>query len=296
LTLNSEFFAVKDTFFVPRPSINCRGFLLDFSTPRVMVILNATPDSYYTRGRSSAAIELSELADQMLKDGADLLDIGGYSSRPGAEDISEQKEINRVVPVIESVLEKHPDAIISVDTFRARVAEKALNAGAAIINDISGGTIDSELTDVVIENNVPYVLMHMRGTPQTMAQHTNYDDVLQEVIITLSEKINRLREKGVADIIVDPGFGFAKKRSQSFHLLNKLEVFKVLDCPVLAGVSRKSMISKTLGITAEESLNGSTVLHTISLQKGANILRVHDVKEAVQAVRLWEKVNAKFPA
>ena len=259
-----------------------------------MGILNATPDSFYTRGRNSAVTELTDLAGKMLDDGADLLDIGGYSSRPGAEDISEQEEINRVVPVIESVLEKHPDAIISVDTFRARVAEKALNAGAAIINDISGGTIYSELTDVVIENNVPYVLMHMRGTPQTMAQHTDYDDVLQEVMTTLSEKINRLREKGVADLIIDPGFGFAKKRAQSFHLLNKLEVFKVLNCPVLVGVSRKSMISKTLGITAEESLNGSTVLHTIALQKGANILRVHDVKEAVQVVALWEKVNAKF--
>ncbi len=259
-----------------------------------MGILNATPDSFYTRGRMSAVPELTELAGQMLDDGADMLDIGGYSSRPGAEDISELEEINRVVPVIESVLEKHPNAIISVDTFRSRVAKKALQAGAAIINDISGGTIDSALTEVIIENNVPYVLMHLRGTPQTMAQHTNYDDVLQAVMTTLSEKVNRLRGKGVADIIVDPGFGFAKNRGQSFHLLNKLEVFNVLGCPVMVGVSRKSMISKTLGISAEESLNGSTVLHAIALEKGANILRVHDVKEAVEAVKLWQAVHAPF--
>jgi len=283
---------VKDTFFSAPPSISCRGFLFDFSTPRVMGILNITPDSFYAGSRQQNIDDALRTARKMLDEGADIIDIGGYSSRPGAEDISTKEECQRVVPVIEAVHQTFPDAIISADTFRAEVARRAVESGASIVNDISGGTIDPEMWPVVAELRVPYVLMHMRGTPQTMTQHTQYEDVLQEVMYDLSEKIATLRGMGVHDVIADPGFGFAKTPQQGFELLARLEVFQNLKCPIMVGVSRKSMIWKTLGITPDDALNGTTVLHTIALQKGAHLLRVHDVKAAAEAVKLCGMVTA----
>lgn len=286
-----EFFAVKDTFFDLSPSINCRGLLLDFSTPRVMGILNATPDSFYAGSRTAEADAIVQKAGQMLAEGADILDIGGYSSRPGAEDIPEDEELKRVIPAIGAVHSAFPKAIISVDTFRSNVAEKAVKAGAALVNDISGGSLDSAMHSTVASLRVPYVLMHMRGTPQTMTQHTDYVNVLDEVVMYFTHQIKLLRSNGVSDILIDPGFGFAKTREQSFALMRQLNVLKILNCPVMVGVSRKSMIAKTLGVSPDEALNGTTVLHTIALQQGAQLLRVHDVREAVEAISLFQKVD-----
>lgn len=227
----------------------------------------------------------------MLAEGADILDIGGYSSRPGAIDISEQEEIQRVIPVIEAVHAAHPRAIISVDTFRAEVAKRAVAAGAQMINDISGGSLDDKMWSAAAELQVPYILMHMRGNPQNMQDHTQYADLLQELMHYFSERIPVLRENGVGDIILDPGFGFAKTGEQGFELLANLSVLHNLKCPLMVGISRKSMIWKTLNTTPDQALNGTTVLHTLALQQGAHLLRVHDVKEAAEAVRLWCRVR-----
>lgn len=256
-----------------------------------MGILNATPDSFYAGSRKTNIGDLLRLAEQMLADGADILDIGGYSSRPGAEHISEEQEQNRVVEAIAEIHNAFPKAIISVDTFRASVANAAVSAGAAIVNDISGGSMDADLHAEVSKLGVPYVLMHMRGTPKNMGQLTDYEDVLIDLVKYFSHKIESLRSQGVSDIVVDPGFGFAKTPTQGFSLLHNLRKFQLLECPVLVGVSRKSMISKTLGITPEEALNGTTVLNTIALMNGANLLRVHDVKEAAQAIALCQLVG-----
>lgn len=282
---------MKDTSFSTGPSINCRGLLLDFSTPRVMGILNITPDSFYSDSRQHSAEAAVKKAGQMLKDGADILDIGGYSSRPNAKDISVQEELDRVVPVITAVHKAHPEAIISVDTFRGLVARESVAAGASIVNDISAGSIDESLLPAVAELGIPYVLMHMRGTPQNMTSHADYEDVVQSVMDHLTARIKELRQMGISDIIVDPGFGFAKGPTHGFSLLAHLEVFKTLNCPVLVGLSRKSMIWKTLGIGPEDALNGTTVLNTLAVQKGANILRVHDVSAAKEIVTLWGKLR-----
>lgn len=254
--------------------------------PRVMGILNGTPDSFYDGGRYYTPSDALKQAEKMLADGASMIDIGAYSSRPGATDIPAAEETKRLLPIINAVRKAFPQAIISADTFRAEVAEKAVDAGADMINDISGGDLDPNMFAAVGRMRVPYILMHMKGTPQTMAQQTTYTDVVGEVCDHLLRRIRKLNEAGVTDIIIDPGFGFAKTAQQSFRLLKNLYQLTLLGMPVLAGISRKSMIYKTLGITAGEALNGTTAANTIALMNGASILRVHDVKEAVQAVKL----------
>ncbi len=271
-------------------TLNCRGNLIDLSVPKVMGIINVTPDSFYDGGKTFSKKEMLKQAEKMLSEGATFLDVGGYSTRPGAEDISETEEIRRAVEAVESMLKRFPEALISVDTFRSEVAKKAVEAGAAMVNDVSGGTLDAEMYNIVAKLKVPYVLMHMRGTPKTMAKLTDYKNVTLEVLKDLAEKIALARAVGINDIVADPGFGFAKTREQSFQLLNNLELFQNLDVPILVGVSRKSFIYKTLETSAENALNGTTSLNTIALLKGAKILRVHDVKEAVECVKLRGEV------
>ncbi|HLN96184.1 MAG TPA: dihydropteroate synthase [Flavobacterium sp.] len=273
-------------------TINCRGRLVDLSTPRVMGILNITPDSFYDGSRHQSMDAVLTQAGRMLEEGADFLDIGGYSTRPGATDISVSEERDRVVPVIEALAATFPDALLSIDTFRAEVAQAAVAAGATMVNDVSAGQLDADMLKTVANLRVPYVMMHMRGTPQTMATLTDYDDIVGDILHYFSERIATARALGISDLILDPGFGFAKTIAQNFELLRRLEEFQVAGLPLLCGLSRKSTIYKTLGGTAEEALNGTTVLNTIALRNGAHILRVHDVKEAVEVVRLVEATRA----
>lgn len=268
-------------------TLNVRGTLVDLSQPAVMGILNVTPDSFYAGSRVAHLDEVVRRAGEMLGHGATFLDVGGYSSRPGADDISPEEELGRVVPAVEAVRKAFPQALISVDTFRAGVARAAVAAGAGMVNDISGGTLDAEMFGTVASLQIPYVLMHMRGTPQTMTSYTQYEDLPRDVFGYFVRKIFALRQLGVKDIVLDLGFGFAKTPDQNYQLLRHWDSFKSLGLPMLAGLSRKSMIYKKLGIPVAEALNGTTVLNTIALSKGAAILRVHDVKEAVQAVRLY---------
>lgn len=273
-------------------TICINGELTDFSVPKVMGIINATPDSFYPGSRAMLPAEIAARANRLLEEGADWLDIGGYSSRPGCCDISPEMEFSRLATALEQVRMLKPDCIISVDTFRASIARKCVEDwGVQIINDISGGRIDPEMPDTIASLGVTYILMHMRGTPENMTRLTEYNDVTADVISDLSFNIADLRQRGVADIIVDPGFGFAKTTEQNFTLLRTLKDFHILGCPVLAGISRKSMIWRTLGCTPEESLNGTTVLNTIALERGASVLRVHDVKAARQAVMLVKALN-----
>nr|WP_183552560.1 dihydropteroate synthase [Mucilaginibacter sp. AK015] len=253
-----------------------------------MGIINITPDSFYAGSRKTSVEDVLQQAGKMLNDGAAFLDIGAYSSRPGADDISVQEETDRLLPAIEAIVKNFPEAAISVDTFRAKVAEEAIKAGAHIINDISGGELDEDMFDTVGRLQVPYILMHMKGNPRTMQQLGNYEDVFDEVYDYFVRKVYRLKQLGVHDIIIDPGFGFAKQRGHSYKLMSRLQELERLQLPILAGISRKKMIYGLLGITAEEALNGTTVLNTIALTKGANILRVHDVKEAVEAIKIYE--------
>lgn len=272
-------------------SLNCKGTLVDLSTPRVMGIINVTPDSFYDGGKTIVTRDILAQVEEMLKEGASFLDVGGYSSRPGAVHISEDEELNRILPAIESIGKEFPDALVSVDTFRSKVAGKAVESGACMVNDISGGQMDREMIQMVGCSGVPYIAMHMRGTPQTMTRFTDYEQVTRDVLLYFSEKIAEARDAGIHDLIADPGFGFSKTRAQSFTLLGELELFQQLDIPLLIGISRKSMIYKTLGITAEDALNGTTALHSIALLKGASILRVHDVREAVECVRLISELG-----
>jgi dihydropteroate synthase len=281
----------KNTVFNEKITLNVAGQLIDLSKPKVMGILNLTPDSFYDRGRNNSLEYALKKTETMLSEGAGLIDIGAYSSRPRAEHISIEEELNRLLPVLTAIVKEFPEAIISIDTFRASIAEAAIEEGAHIINDISAGEMDKRIFETVARLNVPYILMHMKGTPQTMQQNIHYDDVFLEVSEYLLKKVRVLTDMGVKDLIIDPGFGFAKKPEHSYLLLSKLDQFKTLGVPVLAGVSRKSMIYKTLNCSAEEALNGTTVLNTIALLKGANILRVHDVKAAVEAVELVEKMR-----
>ena len=278
----------KDTFFQKKATINAGGRLIDLSSPKVMGIINLTPDSFFAGSRKPGSDAAVQQAGKMLAEGATFLDLGAYSSRPGADDVSVQEEIDRLMPVVEAIVGAYPDAVLSIDTFRSKVAEVAINAGAQIINDISGGQLDEEMFATVARLQVPYILMHMKGNPRTMNKIAEYDDVFAEVYDYFEEKYYRLRMLGVHDVIIDPGFGFAKKREHSYALMKRLQDFNRLQLPILAGVSRKTMIYGLLGITAEEALNGTTALNTIALTKGANILRVHDVKEAVEAVKIWE--------
>lgn len=276
----------KDTFFHKKTTLNAGGKLIDLSTPKVMGIINLTPDSFFAGSRKPVVDDAVKQAEKMLKEGATFLDLGAYSSRPGADDISVQEEMDRLLPVVEGVAKNFPNAVLSIDTFRSMVAEAAISTGAHVINDISGGQLDEKMFATVAKLKVPYILMHMKGNPKTMTELANYDDVFNEVVDYFTVRIHQLRQLGVNDIIIDPGFGFAKKPEHGYALLKRLNEFQQLGLPILAGVSRKKMIYGTLGITADEALNGTTVLNTIALVKGASILRVHDVKEAVEAIKL----------
>ncbi len=272
-------------------TIQCKGRLIDFTTPKIMGILNVTPDSFYDGGKYKTETAILKQTEKMLKDGATFIDIGAYSSRPGADDISSQEEKNRLYPVLNLLnREFGEDILISVDTFRSDIAEFAIENKASLINDISGGSLDIKMYDTIARYKVPYIMMHMKGTPQNMKTLAHYEDVVLEVKQYFSEKINAAREKGITDIIIDPGFGFAKNIVQNFEVLRKFEIFKSLNLPVLCGISRKSMIYKTLDISPDKALNGTTALHSIALIKGANILRVHDVKEAMECIRLNQEL------
>ena len=272
-------------------TLNIRGRLTDFPRPVVMGIVNATPDSFFAGSRAATADAVRARVAEMRAAGADMLDIGGYSSRPGAPEVSTEEECRRLELALSAARQEWPEAVVSVDTFRAQVARRCVEEwGADIVNDIGGGTLDPEMWPTVAELRVPYVLMHMRGTPETMSQLTDYDDVAADVVRDLAFKIDSLRQLGVADVIVDPGFGFAKTIDQNFRLLARMEEFKALGAPLFVGVSRKSMVYKTLGVTPEESLPGTSALNTMALERGADILRVHDVAEAVQVRAMVEKV------
>lgn len=278
--------SVEDTYFGSISSIRLGDKLMDLSTPVVMGIVNVTPDSFYAGSRKQERISALDTARQMILEGAKIVDIGGYSTRPGAAEITIDEELERVLPIIQAIRSEFPSMAISIDTFRSKVAEKAILAGANIINDVSGFEIDPKIVDIAAKHQVPYVLMHMRGTPGTMQSLTDYDNIFKEISLYFSQKIAHLQQAGVHDIILDPGFGFAKTIEQNHHLLRHLETFQLFGKPVLAGLSRKSMIYKKLGISPEESLEGTIALNTIALLKGAKILRVHDVKEAKTLIDL----------
>lgn len=272
-------------------TINCKGKLIDFNTPKVMGVINITPNSFYAGSRKTLAEDILKQAESMLAAGATFLDLGGYSTQPGAPRISETEELNRVLPAIDLILKNFPGALISVDTFRAQVADQSVAAGAAMINDISAGNLDPKMMQTAARHQVPYIMMHTRGTPQNMKELDTYENLLQDILFYFSQKIKMARDLGINDIIIDPGLGFAKNIKQNFELLNKMELFENLQLPILAGLSRKSMIYKTLETTAAEALNGTSILNTIALTKGASILRVHDVKEAIECVKLFNKLE-----
>lgn len=274
-----------------RSTINVKNKLLDLTTPLVMGIVNLTEDSFYDGGRYLDLKKALAHADRLLAEGADVLDIGAHSSRPGAQAISAEKELTKLLPFIKELLRRHPEAVLSIDTFRAQVAEACIEAGAAMINDISGGNLDPEMFETAGRLQVPYVLMHMRGTPETMQNLTNYEDLMAEMMRYFSDKINLLHRYGVKDVLLDPGFGFAKNLDQNFQLLNRFGELKVLGYPLLGALSRKSMVYKALQIGPEEALNGTTALHTVLVLKGAAMLRVHDVKAAKEVIKLLEKLK-----
>jgi dihydropteroate synthase len=273
-------------------TINCKGNLIDLSTPKVMGILNLTPDSFYDGGKYNNESEILSQVYMMLKSGATFIDVGAYSSRPDAKHISEDEELKRLIPIVSLILKEFPQVFMSIDTFRSQIAKQGIEAGATLINDISAGHIDEKMLKTVATLQVPYIMMHMKGTPQTMQQQTSYNNLTKDILFYFSERIAKAKALGIIDIVVDPGFGFSKTREQNFELLNHLELFKILDKPILTGISRKSMIYKTLENSAKEALNGTTVLNTVALQKGASILRVHDVKEAVECVQLLEQFKS----
>jgi len=270
-------------------TINCKGNLIDLSSAKVMGVLNITPDSFYDGGKYKNESDILHQVERMLQEGATFIDVGAYSSRPGASHISEEQELQRIVPVIELLTKHFHDILISVDTFRSNVAAATIDLGAAMINDISGGKMDENMFSTVGQLQVPYIVMHMLGTPQTMQQNPNYKNVVTEIISFFAEQLFKLRALQVNDIIIDVGFGFGKTISHNFEILQNLALFKNLDVPILTGVSRKSMLYKTLDITAKEALNATTVANTIALLNGSNILRVHDVEEAVEAVKIVER-------
>jgi len=272
-------------------TLNIRGELLDLSTQKVMGILNVTPDSFYDGGYYNSNAKILKQVEKMIRDGATIIDIGGYSSRPGADDIPEKIELDRVIPSLKDCKKYFPETYFSIDTFRSKVAEECINNGADIINDISGGNLDNNMMKAVGKYQIPYIIMHMKGNASNMVKKAKYDDIIGELISYFSKKIDDAAKFNIKDVIIDPGFGFAKNISQNFELLNNLDFFKNLKMPLLVGLSRKSMIYKTLNIKPDKALNGSTVLQTISLIKGANILRVHDVKEAIECIKLIEELK-----
>ena len=273
--------------------INCKGQLIDLDHPRVMGILNLTPDSFYDGGKYKSASEILRKVEKMLNEGATFIDIGAYSSRPGAVHISQDEELKRLLPVLQLVINDFPDALISIDTFRSHVASEALLSGACMINDISAGSLDQDMFSIIAKHQVPYIIMHMVGTPQTMQQNVQYENLIKDIIFYFSQKVFELRKLGVNDIILDPGFGFSKTLDQNFELLQKLELFSGMGLPVLAGLSRKSMLYKLFDLDANRALNATTSANTIALLKGANILRVHDVQEAIETVGIFEKMTNK---
>lgn len=256
-----------------------------------MGILNVTPNSFYDGGKHKEINSIIHQVDKMLSEGADFIDIGAYSSKQGAEFVSEEEEIKRLVPIVKSLVETFPNIILSVDTFRAQVAKASVEHGVAMVNDIAAGLLDDKMLETVAELKVPYIMMHMRGNPQTMQSLTDYNDIVKEMIFYFSERIQKARSFGISDIVIDPGFGFAKTLEQNYEVLHKMELFEMLELPILVGVSRKSMIYKVLESSPQEALNGTSVLNTIALQKGAKILRVHDVKEAVECIKLVSKLK-----
>jgi len=273
--------------------INCKGQLIDLDRPRVMGILNLTPDSFYDGGKYKSSSEILRKVEKMLNEGATFIDIGAYSSRPGAVHISQDEELKRLLPVLQLVINDFPDALISIDTFRSHVASEALLSGACMINDISAGSLDQDMFSIIAKHQVPYIIMHMVGTPQTMQQNVQYENLIKDIIFYFSQKVFELRKLGVNDIILDPGFGFSKTLDQNFELLQKLELFSGMGLPVLAGLSRKSMLYKLFDLDANRALNATTSANTIALLKGANILRVHDVQEAIETVGIFEKMTNK---
>lgn len=274
-------------------TIRCKGDLIDLATPKVMGILNVTPNSFFDGGKYKTEGEILTQVETMLTDGATFIDIGAYSSKPSAELVSEAEELSRIIPVVKSIGKHFPSAILSIDTFRSELAKICIDNGAAMINDISAGNLDNKMLKTIAQYKVPYIMMHMRGTPQTMQTMTNYDNVVKEMLFYFAERIAQARSYGIDDVIIDPGFGFAKTLEQNYEILQKLELFEITDLPLLVGLSRKSMIYKTLQSNADQALNGTTVLNTIALTKGAKILRVHDVKEAVECVSLFNKSSNK---
>ena len=267
-------------------TINCKGKLIDLSSPKVMGILNITPDSFYDGGAHKNESEILNHVESMLNEGATFIDVGAYSSRPHADHVSEIDELKRILPIVKLVLKSFPETLLSIDTFRSEVAKQCIEAGACMINDISAGKLDQNMLQTIADLHVPYIMMHMRGTPQTMQQQTDYDNLVKDILFYFSERIAAAKALGIIDILVDPGFGFAKNLEQNFELLKKLELFKMIEKPLLVGISRKSMIYKTLENSAKDALNGTSVLNTVALQKGASILRVHDVKEAMECIKL----------
>lgn len=278
--------APESNFFSTKKTINLRGRLLDLSTPKIMGVLNVTPDSFFDGGRYDSDSAILRQVEKMIDEGAHMIDVGGYSSRPGAEDVPQQEELNRVVHAIRLITQRFPDTDISIDSFRSEVASAAVQEGASIINDISSGELDSNMFGMAAKLNVPYIAMHMRGNPMNMNQHTSYDNLVKEIADFFHQKVNILHQHGVKDVIIDPGFGFSKTVQQNFALLDRLDYFGILGKPVMAGLSRKSMIWKTLAINPDDALNGTTSVNTIALLKGVSILRVHDVRPAAEAVKL----------
>lgn len=266
--------------------INCKGQLINFKTPKVMGVLNITPDSFYDGGRYKDSKSVLLQAEKMISEGVDFIDLGAYSSRPGAKNIDENTEKSRLLPILEELVKEFPQTPYSIDTFRSSVAEEALNLGAALINDISAGKLDDQMMATVAKYKVPYVMMHMLGTPQNMQELNSYENIINAINYYFSSQIKKARALGIADIILDPGFGFAKNSNQNFEILHSLNLFKNFEVPLLVGLSRKSMIYRNLGITPSEALNGTSVLNTIAILKGASILRVHDVKEAKEVIEL----------
>ena len=275
-------------------TINCNGRLIDLNEPKIMGILNTTPNSFYDGGSSQSMDLILDKVEKYLSEGADILDIGGYSTKPGAEEVSEQEEIDRTAPVIEAISTKYPETIISVDTFRGNVAREAVNAGASIINDVSGWELDENMFPAITDLNVPYILMHMKGTPQTMQNEPEYNDVTLEVNEYFAKKIAQLKAAKVKDIILDPGFGFAKTLEHNYELFSKMEALGFGEFPLLVGISRKSMIYKLVDSTPQEALNGTSVLNMVALQKGAKILRVHDIKAAKETLQIYNALQGKY--
>lgn len=273
-------------------TLNCNGKLLDLSEPLVMGILNVTPDSFYDGGRLDSDKKILTQTEKMIREGAAIIDVGGVSTRPGALTVSLEEELERTIPVVRMLHKEFPETILSIDTFRASVAEAAFENGVSIINDISAGSFDEKMFSVVGKLGLPYVLMHIQGSPENMQKNPEYENVVEEVLDFMIAKIAELRNAGVKDIIIDPGFGFGKTVEHNFELLKNLHVFKILELPILVGISRKSMICKVLNVNPENALNGTTALHIVALQQGTKIIRAHDVKEALQTIRLFQQLEA----